>query len=404
MCFSKSFLIATVAVGALTLSACGKKKEDPKEVAAPVQPTTSVEQPAQQPQGPIKPPPPPLGGTQRHVGDRPAGVRNGNKKGPVQDASDIETGKPVTGAQNKNGLLFTSSSPDNTLAWLRRGEAGVSAHEQEANKQLAQSIVGVELSQSLSTKDVGATIKVQEGSSVVAYNVLGVLIDNDLSQLNVVDSYQGIKSSGSGHVRGTMQCLDLDVGKKTCSNILLSVDLFKGHAKSNVKILVRNSVADLHFEMVDSSGNPEFEILKDFLMSSALDRDTKTKIDSITMQTFEVMNGASGYELQILGLNKEFLAFVGELVSPRVGISMNVAAKKTSSRFGYDPSNQKLRTNLANTIGTVRLVMNDGLGKVKLQLSSRAYSNYPVDTFTLTFTRRVSSVIDLDELSINGLN
>ena len=390
MCFSKSFLIATVAVWALTLSACGKKKEDPKEVAAPVQPVSSVEQPAQQPQGPIKPPPPPLGGTHRDVGarsDNRNGNKNGHKKGPAQ-----------------NDLVYTSSSPDNTLALLSHLEAGVSANEQEANKRLAQSVVGVDFFQSLSTKEAGATIKVKEGSSVVAYNVLGVLIDNNLSQLNVLNSYQGIKSTGSGHVRGTMQCLDLDVGKKTCSNILLSVDLLKGVTKSNVKILVRNSVADVHFEMVDSSGNPEFEVLKDFFMSSALNRDTKTKIDSITMQTFEVVNGASGYDLQILGLNKEFLAFGGELVAPRAGISMNVPAKKTASRFGYDANNQKLHMNLSNTIGTVRLVMNDGIGRMKLQLSSRSYANYPVDTFTLTFTRRVNSIIDLNEIELNELN
>lgn len=407
MNFSKSVLMTVVAVGALSVSACGKKKEDPKDVGAPAQPQAPQTQPQQQ-TGPIKPPAgaPQNGqgnGTQGQVdsgpakrGGRTGGQAKNDNKGEVQQAPDIQTAKRITGAQNKDGLLYTGSADDDTLEVLKQIESQLPLAQQQNNKKLAQSVIGVELFQDLMTKEAFASIKIQDGAIVEVYSVMAPLSENALTKLSVVNSVQGVHSSGKAKVSGQMQCLDLDLNDKTCSNILLSLDLKKGSNVSSLKILVRDSMADLHFDLAESSGNPDFENMRDFLINSALDRETKNKIKQINMQAFEVMNGRSGFDLQMLGHNNEFLGFRGELLSPQAGSSLNIPVSITAPRLLSDVSGEnQLKLNLSNVIKNARLVMNDGNGKVKLRMSARSRANYAADIFTVTFTRKTKAVINI---------
>ncbi len=414
MSLSKSFLIAVVAVGALSITACGKKKEDAKDVGAPLPPQQTPQPP---PTGPIKPDN--QGQVDRgpvHRGER-QGDRNGNGSGsggsgnsgnagnhrpktPAQKNPDVQTTKKVTGApSNKDGLLYTGAADDDTLAQLQQIEKQLSSDQQDSNFKVAQAVKQVEVFQDISTREASVSVTIEEGSRSEVYNVTGVMIENLSTQVSAINSVQGVRTSGSAKVTGKMQCLDIDVNAKLCSNLLVSLDLKRGRSVSNIKVLVRHSAADLHFDLNESSGNPDFEIFKDFLMSSALDRDTKTKIKTINMQSFEVMNGRSGFDLQIIGGNNEFIGFRGELLAPATGSAVNLPVSITAPRMLRDLSGANhLKLNLMELIRNVRLVMNDGAGKLKLKLSSRARGNYALDVFTLTFTRKANAVIGVNEL------
>lgn len=412
MSLSKSFLIAVVAVRALSITACGKKKEDAKDAGAPL-PPQQAPQPA--PTGPIKPDNQgqvDRGSIQR--GERQGqgqGQGNGNGTGhggnsgnsrpqtPAQKTPDVPTTKKVTGVpSNKDGLLYTGAADDDTLAQLQQNEKRLSSDQQDNNYRTAQAVTQVEVFQDISTREASVSVTLEEGSRTEVYNVFGVMIDNLSSPVSAISSVQGVRTSGSAKVSGKMQCLDLNVNEKLCSNLLVSLDLKRGRSVSNIKVLVRHSSADLHFDLNESSGNPDFELFKDFLMSSALERDTKTKIKTIYMQSFEVMNGRSGFDLQITGGNNEFIGFRGELLAPAVGSSVNLPVSITAPRMLRDLSGANhLKLNLMELIRNVRLVMNDGAGKLKLKMSSRARGNYALDVFTLTFTRKAKAVISVNE-------
>lgn len=422
MNFTKSFLIATVAVGAMTLSACGKKKEEAKDLGAPAPaapaptpptagqaPQPPVQQQGPTQQGPIKPAP---GASTQPGADRgqngrtarpskppekpPVPRRNGS--GEVQDAPDIETAKHHTGAQNNDGLLYTGSASDETLEDLRKLESQNSTEQQQRNKDLAQSIEAVEFTQDLNTQEATVSIRLKEGKHSEVYNLVSrPLADNSVMKASKVNAAFGIRTSGASAVDGSMQCLDIDINESRCNNVLVSLNM-KGHSKSTAKILVRNSFADMQLDLSKSSGNPEFETLKDFFMNSYMDRDSKNKVDTINFLSYEVVNGRAGFDIQIIGLNNEYIGFRGDQVASQAGSAVNVAVNKTSPRLNAGvEGNDKVHLNLQNSLGNVRLVMNDGNGKLTLKASSRAYRNYPIDNFKLTFTRRAKAVVKVSQ-------
>lgn len=427
MNLTRSFLIATVAVGAMTLSACGKKKEDAKDLGAPAPAPTQTPQTQAPPAGPGGQPPAPQpqvltpldpgqngSGTQPQVDQNPPKPRDNRRAGRghqapgqnqnqngVQEPSRVETAPPQTGSQNDNGLVYTGAGQDNTLSTLLQRESQQSAQQQSQNKLLANAIEQVDLFQDAMTNQATLTVFMKEGSHNVAYNLVSSLAGNQIYKANLVQSALGIATTGTSAVDGTMQCLDAEDNLKSCSNVLISMSVKKGKSKSTVNILVRDSVADLHVDLNNSSGSPNYERFKEFILSSYLDRDTQSKARSIHMQTFEVVKGRSGFQVQVLGLDHEFLAFEGELLASASGSAVNVpVSKKVPRRRSYILGSDQWRLNLQNSLGQVRLIMNDGAGQLKLRASSVPSANYPLDIFTMTFTRRVTAVIELSPTTL----
>ena len=176
MSLSKSFLIAVVAVGALSTTACGKKKEDAKDMGAPLPPQQQQSPQPLPPTGPIKGP-----GDQGQVDRGP--VQRGNGQGQQQgqgqgqshdqqqvgqsddgpktpDVQNIQTSKRLTGEKNKDGLYYTGTGDDDTLAILQHNESQLSSEQQDINFKAAKSVKSVEVFQDIATREASASIKI----------------------------------------------------------------------------------------------------------------------------------------------------------------------------------------------------------------------------------------------------
>ncbi len=417
MYFTKSFLIAMVAVGALTLSACGKKKEEAKDLGAPAPtapaPTTQPADPAQPPvqqQGSVLQEPPPgtppaPGATQDPRADRGSSAGQPGTTGPSAGPGATEpqlshspTVMHKTGAKNRDGLVYTGSGVDETLEILKSRESALSREQQKKNQKLAQSIESVEFSQDLHTQVVSLSVRLKDGKQSEIYNLsTNPLVDNSVIGAACVNSALGFRTTGNDEVSGTAQCLDLSMSESRCNNVLVTFVVKKGQSKSAAQILIRSSYADVYADLKEASNNPEFAVFKDFLVNSYLDRDTRNKVESINMVSYEILNGRAAVELQILGFNKEFMGFGGELLSSESSNNVNVAFQKRSPRA----NNEGLHLNLLNSLGDVRLVMNDGRGRLTIKGTTRQYRNYPLDHFSMTFVRRTHAVIPVGATSLH---
>ncbi len=108
------------------------------------------------------------------------------------------------------------------------------------------------------------------------------------------------------------------------------------------------------------------------------------------------MNGRSGFAVQVLGFNREFLGFKGELLAPEAGSKVNLPVQKlVPDEVTLDQSGGSVRMSLQNTLGSLRLVKNDGNGKLQMKVSMRPYGAAPIDQFNLSVSRRVVPVIDI---------
>jgi len=279
MNFSKSLFVVAVSACTLSLSACGKKKEDAKLVDpapqaqpqadagtpaptavdrnAPVDPKAPGAQPAPQGQRGVTPNPrvqrpgqPAESNSRRHGHSQQPDISAAPEAQPTEDESaDLSLKKKLTGAKNKAGLLYTGSSTDDVLEILKRKAALEEPAQAEINLAAAQSVVDVSMTQEPGSKDLLVILKMKENKKVVTYVLVSALDENIPVKLSSVREANSVRTSGALSVSGQAMCLDVDTSQALCSNVLLSLGLGQRKTRPEFKILVRDSVADLKFDL-----------------------------------------------------------------------------------------------------------------------------------------------------------
>ncbi|WP_413612760.1 hypothetical protein [Bdellovibrio sp. HCB-110] len=443
----KHTLITAALLATLTLSACGKKKDViaappeeskktgesdtngqiggglpdpnkpddynpplPEPIPEPRKPTPpgSTQQP-----NPLPPPPtaptapsqPPKPTTPPVVDTRPAPAPGANQLPPDYRTNDPgnatrdNLSKRMTGGVTSDGLVYTSSSTDDLLNFLRARNEKVGYETRRANVEAASSVLSAKMTIDGLSGDAIVTLKVQEGNEVKVYNVAGASNNGGYaSPLRSVRAGNGEKSTGSRALEGTLKCVDLDGG---CENTFVRLKIGTSPSSAIINLVFRNSSADLYFNLPgEYSNNPEYLVLRDFIVNTIQGLKVPDRIKTIRMSSWEVVNGRSGVALSMKGANNELLAFAGPLLAPEAGTGVNI----NLSRIAKDQEDtldlislDNTKLNLANTIGEARMVANNGLGQVRLALKMRKRGSYAQDQFLVTFMRRVKPLIDLTD-------
>jgi outer membrane biosynthesis protein TonB len=364
----------------------------PKAKASPTPTPTASPTPAQkqsqQKQAPAAPPAP---------------AKQQEKQQQPQQASS--TNKRLTGGVGANGLVYTSTSTDSLMSFLRARNEKVPEATKQANLQAAASVLSAKISGDKEENSLSVSLQVKEGSSVVVYNMAGAFNPDASNELKAVSQAQGLRTSGSRAIRGTLKCLDADGG---CETMWARVRI--GDAKSGsavVNVVFRNSSADLFFNMPDEakeSNNPEYIFLKDFIYSTIKNDNTIYKIVSSKMSSWEVVNGRSGFAVALKGGNDQLLAFAGPLLAPTSGTKVDLQAsvigkEKQKSFVPFSTANAKL--DYADSIGEAKIVSNNGEGQLRMLFKMRQRASYAQDQFMITFTRKVKPLVDLSDANLN---
>lgn len=427
----KHTLITAALLASLSITGCGKKKDlitppppqqsaptpDPKNnpsngnlgggIPAPTSPSQT--QPTPSPSStqtsppkdgePSTPPdvvdsrPAPQGGTN----PLPQDYKSNDPQNAIRDSLM----KRMTGGVTQDGLVYTSSSTDELLNFLRARNEKVDAATRRVNLEAAASVQSAMMSVDALSGDAIITLKIQEGRDVKIYNVAGVSSYGGMASIvRPVRGGNGELTTGARALEGTLKCLDLDGG---CETTLVRLKIGSLGSSAILNLVFRNSSADLFFHLpaIDShSDNPEFLVLQDFALNTIKKIDTSDRIKTARMSSWEVVNGRSGVNLLMKGYNNELLAFAGPLLAPEAGTGVNVnlsrVAKDQEDTLDLISLNDTKLT-YANWIGEAKMVANNGLGQVRVALKMRKRGSYAQDQFTVTFMRRIKPLVDLTD-------
>ena len=416
-----SIYLATL-IAALALSACGEKKEarGSQPVETPKSTTTvdetsgaggGIELPG--PQAPEANPTP--AGEPLPAPEAPAVDNSRDLKDPLDEDSGYEPVDPAsiekadyqkryTGMTGEDDLLYTGSSTDYLLTYLRlRNEdpnldAGVKAR----NLQAAQSVRAVNLSRDEFSGDVVVTLKIREGLNLKNYVFAGGLSDGEtISSLRLVKGRNGLKTTGEQSITGKIKCLDDDGGCETMFARLVIGD--QPGTRAAVAIVFRESLADIRASLSKSTGSPEYENIRNFWINSHNEANTDHKLKKAVLKSFEIVNGRSGFEAQIIGENRQLITLSGPLLAPEAGTAVDITASRMSQMqesFDLD-SITGYKLDLANFIGSAKITNNNGLGQVRIALKMRKRVGYGQEAFKLTIMRIIKPTVTPNEENLN---
>jgi hypothetical protein len=317
-----------------------------------------------------------------------------NDEGNV-DRDDLT--KRMTGGVTWNGLVYTSSSTDELLNFLRWRNEKVDPVTRSYNMEAAASVREAIFSWDHFSDEIFVTLKVSEkGGDSVAYNLSGSLGQEKAVQLKWVRSANGEITTGVRPIEGSVKCVDFDGG---CESIFVRLKIGEKGSSAIINVVFRNSIADVFFDFpVENSDNAAYMEIKDFVLNTVKKLETKDKIKSVRMSSWEVVNGRAEVKLFIRGFNNELLAFGAPLLAPETGTRVNLRlsriAKEQQADLDLSPG-VETKLNYANMISDGRLVANNGLGQVRIALKMRNISSDQQNHFTATFMRRIKPIVDL---------
>ncbi|KYG66512.1 hypothetical protein AZI86_05555 [Bdellovibrio bacteriovorus] len=320
----------------------------------------------------------------------------------VNDANNVENdnyGKRYTGGVAADGLLYTSSSTDELLNFLRARNSRVGERYRRLNIEAAASVTFAKMSVDSLSGDGIVTLKVKEYGKDVVYNLAGSSASGPANPLRLVRAGNGEKTTGSRLMEGTWKCVDFDGG---CENVFVRAKIGGGDDSAIINVVFRNSKMDLWFSLPgESSGNPEYLRLYELAINTIKRNiNSANRLRYATMNSWEVVNGRSGVTLSMKAYNNELLAFAGPLLAPEAGTGVNIvlsrlAQDKEDSLDLIDTNSTSLR--YQNFIADARLVANNGLGQVRVKFKMRKRADFTQDQFAITFMRRIKPLVELND-------
>lgn len=421
----KHSVIAAALIASLSLTACGNKKDviapapAPKQTAptpapaegakdvqgAPAKPgeekNSQLPQPLPDQPAPPQAPPAQPGQVVDTYPTPPPGTNPLPSDYMPGDAANVTRDgltKRMTGGVTGDGLVYTSSSTDELLNFLRARNERVDEVTRRRNLDTAASVRSAKMTVDGLSQDVVLTLKIQEGSQVKIYNVAGTLSEGAAVPVRGVKAGNGEVTTGARPIEGTAKCLDLDGG---CETTFVRLKIGPAGSSAILNVVFRNSLADLYFNLPGKySDNPEYLLLREMALTSASNSRGLNKVDYARMNSWEVVNGRSGVALSLKSKNEELLAFSGPLLAPEAGTGVNLLLARLTkdSEDTLDLlSMQKPLLNYANSIGEARMIANNGLGQVRIALKMRQRVNFPQDQFAITFMRKIKPLVEVSD-------
>ncbi len=203
--------------------------------------------------------------------------------------------------------------------------------------------------------------------------------------------------------KGALICLDENRPRMIdCQTKLAKVYL----DKAEVQIILRRGVVYTHGEFGNRQCVTEAcETMYGLLRNTQDEVKDGNSILQSSMETFEIIQGRSGFNILIISRDNEILKFAGSLPgNEKYDETRDQLTQKLSSDERIDPVTKKLRkTKLNDSLGYIRLQSNDEKGQLKVKVSMPFIEKDEVvtrDEFDLIFTRELRPLrASIDERS-----
>lgn len=379
----------------LFIVSCGKKKEAAKN-DAPAE-TVAEAKPADQTPAPVATPEAAkkqeakkegrdkLAGEKRtdlkEKKSKSSGPQGSTSSAPAKEAKPAATANsakaeagsvPLTGGTSTYGLLYTGASQDSVLEKLAMMEAGKSAEQAKLNKSLSISIFEM------------AYLVDRTGQLTIDMTLKSAGRVEDHRFQMPFDAQSQMQLSNSG-ITVMAECIDAQGFSDDCSNLLVTVQ--KGAAEA--KAVLRQTKADLWFQY-DVTDDQEFNQLASFLRNSKLDYVTDERVESVYMNSYEILGGKSGYTAAIMGKAKQVIALKSDLlVNSDLSAPLNMVNKVTD----WSDINMFMAANgkdlkFMSLIKSATLVQNDGKGQITIEVTTESKSSKELHKVVFKMTRK----------------
>lgn len=378
----------------LVLTACGKKTETYKPTG------TTAQRPAAKTT--LKNPTAPIEDMKKNSNSESNGKnevakptssredKSSNKKAPLkihklEDDGILKQSNKLTGMlDKKSGFNFSGAANDGLMTYLKSQVDKLP--QSKSSKEFASTILDASLISDVYSGDVQIRLKTKSGSILVS---------------GIVNNIQFQKAvTNSSRIKASIKCLDFNQSS-ACQNVLVRL-------KSGIDlayVVLRTSNAALHFDMeLSSNVGANYYKLRQFILNTAEMENTNNKIDKKIFETFEVAYGRSGLNLSMIGKNKELISLKTPLLAPEMGSGVNVGARVLKSEEVNPALNTKLldfNLNLAEIIHSVRMVNNNGLGKVRFVINVIDYGRDEAQSMTVIVKRQDKKILEIDANILN---
>jgi len=261
-----------------------------------------------------------------------------------------------TGFQLDN-LHYTSSGRDGLMTEFKSYNGKVSAAQKEMNLNLAKGIKLAKITRQLQDGSIVIDLTVDEFSKLKTYKMKATESEGQY-KLTLISKTGDLDFQG-----GFLKCIDLDSG---CENSYAKLKFSGAYAR----VIFRNSFADRHFFLPKENTSVGFNLWKTYVSNTINRVDTDQRLDFVQVSSFEVVNGRSGMGLVLLTQDKDLVGLSIPLVAPEKGTVVNASVTKLSDLSkSYDLQLANTYTQkLSQTIKSVKLVRNNGLGDIRLEM------------------------------------
>jgi hypothetical protein len=325
----------------------------------------------------------PVDGLDRSLQDMEPSVAQSQPTDPAQTQtqatpdSKLSVPNPLTPEQIKKmenqALRFAGSSND----YLRIKAAADLALVSDENQRLKNLVLANSIQSGRikidynNTGELDMSLKIGESSKTAKTYDFGGQIENGQATLL---SKQG---------RGTLKCMDVGT---TCENLVVDLRINGADAK----IIFRRTNVDwaAKFPPVNCA-TQECENFYTLARQSEVGTYDKNTTRTAKLETMEVINGRSTFKFILITKADQIVTIGGELLSPVKYPLTNLPAdlRQDADDLLDLQNDANYRTNMQQSLSDVRIVSNDGLGKIEMLVNFPKQNNGAQDNFALTVTR-----------------
>lgn len=351
--------------------------------------------------------------TKASKADQKAAPAGGYQAGSTSKATSGSKTKTKSAKTKKTNPIPTADNVSDST--IRRLQASADRYTGSADDYLRNLLLTKEDRESAAqkTKDLetaasvrSASLKVDFRSSTgggtgrVALNLVVSQggVDRSLQLNGAINNGRTRLASRQGNVavKGEIICMDADA--TTCQTAL--ADLVVG-SKNTAKLRIIFRHTDVHLNAKFPNRNCVTQECEDiytmFSESAAYETGAMTSPDRLIinrakMDSFEVINGRSGFRVVLNTIGNEVIAFGGPLYTHDLMTSaaVNVPADRTINMDDQInlQTGVNYKTRLNNTLKDIRIVDNDGLGTISLNVTTEGQQQGTLqDQFQLTIER-----------------
>ena len=317
----------------------------------------------------------------KHEGKHKSEQSQKGSSSSQRDSSDSFLGSRdivITGGRSKSGLKYSGSSNDGILTELLTEEKMKLAVDQDRNAVLAASIW-----------DMSYVVDRQGELTIDIALTKGA----GLSQVKVRTQYTAgqamsvVANTGSGsEIELTAECLDTVKALDRCSNLLVKFE--KDGAVATA--VLRQTLSNIWYEYGKVEPGNEYATLLEFFKNSALDFETGNKVDLAYLNTFEVVNGKSGFKVVVTGKGSQVLGFKADLLLKKDFSAPMISVDKETKFKGVDMWMGQIAgkdLSFMNAISDAKLVQNNTKGQITINITVKSASTGSVNVLSLKFTR-----------------